>query len=167
FCPAPSESAEDQAAWRMLAHLLQAPFYQKLRVELQLGYAVFSGIRQIAGRTGMLFGVQSPTCTTEQLFQHIEAFIGALQDLVRGTDLPEQIQALSAQFDPMNMPDQQHADLQWHACLAGHQGDHAQALRSALSNLDTHSLLAASDQLIDATGGWLIVANRPAPAASI
>ncbi|WP_439852463.1 pyrroloquinoline quinone biosynthesis protein PqqF [Pseudomonas syringae] len=167
FCPAPSESAEDQAAWRMLAHLLQAPFYQKLRVELQLGYAVFSGIRQIAGRTGMLFGVQSPTCTTEQLFQHIEAFIGALPDLVRSTDLPEQIQALSAQFDPTNMPDQQHADLQWHAYLAGHQGDHAQALRSALSNLDTHSLLAACDQLIDATGGWLIVANRPAPAASI
>ncbi|AHG39167.1 peptidase M16 [Pseudomonas syringae CC1557] len=166
FCPTPSESAEDQAAWRMLAHLLQTPFYQKLRVELQLGYAVFSGIRQIAGRTGLLFGVQSPTSTTEQLFQHIEAFLVALPDLVRSADLPEQIQALSAQFDPMNMPDQQHADLQWHACLAGHQGDHAQTLRSALSNLDTHSLLAACDQLIDATGGWLIVANRPCPAAS-
>ncbi|WP_341352562.1 insulinase family protein, partial [Pseudomonas viridiflava] len=49
FCPAPSASAENEAAWRMLAHLLQVPFYQRLRVELQLGYAVFSGIRQIDG----------------------------------------------------------------------------------------------------------------------
>ncbi|RMN80634.1 Coenzyme PQQ synthesis protein F [Pseudomonas cannabina] len=164
FCPAPSESAENQAAWRLLGHLLQAPFYQKLRVELQLGYAVFSGIRQIAGRTGLLFGVQSPTCNAKQLFQHIEAFIGALPDIVRSADLPEQICALSAQFDPVNLPEQQHAELQWQAHLAGHQDDPAQALREALSNLDTHSLLAAANRLIDATGGWLIVANRPAPA---
>lgn len=64
----------------------------------------------------------------------------------------------------MNLPEQQHAELQWQAHLAGHQDDPAQALREALSNLDTHSLLAAANRLIDATGGWLIVANRPAPA---
>ncbi|RMN53980.1 Coenzyme PQQ synthesis protein F [Pseudomonas syringae pv. apii] len=165
FCPAPTASVEDEAAWRLLAHLLQAPFYQRLRVELQLGYAVFSGIRQIAGRTGLLFGVQSPTCSADQLFQHIEAFIGRLPALIRTTDLPEQIRVLSAQFDPANMPDQQQADIHWQAFLAGHQANHSQALQRALSNLDTHSLLATANQLIDAAGGWLIVANRPASAA--
>ncbi|PYD89218.1 pyrroloquinoline quinone biosynthesis protein PqqF [Pseudomonas syringae pv. pisi] len=165
FCPAPTTSIEDEAAWRLLAHLAQAPFYQRLRVELQLGYAVFSGLRQIDGKTGLLFGVQSPTCNAQQLFEHIEAFIGRLPQLVRGADLPEQTNALAAQFEPSNLPEQQRADLQWQAHLAGHQSDHAPTLQRALSNLETHSLLASADQLIKATGGWLIVANRPASAA--
>lgn len=143
----------------------RAPFYQRLRVELQLGYAVFSGLRQIDGKTGLLFGVQSPTCNAQQLFEHIEAFIGRLPQLVRGADLPEQTNALAAQFEPSNLPEQQRADLQWQAHLAGHQSDHAPTLQRALSNLETHSLLASADQLIKATGGWLIVANRPASAA--
>ncbi|RMM44275.1 Insulinase-like:peptidase M16 [Pseudomonas syringae pv. aptata] len=166
FCPAPTTSIEDEAAWRLLAHLAQAPFYQRLRVELQLGYAVFSGLRQIDGRTGLLFGVQSPTCNAQQLFAHIEAFIGGLPQWVRDADLPEQTKALAAQFEPSSLPEQQRADLQWQAHLAGHRGDHAQTLQRALSNLDTHSLLASADQLINATGGWLIVANRPASAAA-
>ncbi|UZS72330.1 pyrroloquinoline quinone biosynthesis protein PqqF [Pseudomonas syringae] len=165
FCPAPTTSIADEAAWRLLAHLAQAPFYQRLRVELQLGYAVFSGLRQIDGRTGLLFGVQSPTSSAQQLFAHIEAFIGKLPQLVRDADLPEQANALAAQFEPSSLPQQQRADLQWQAQLAGHRGDHAQTLQGALSNLDTHSLLASADQLISATGGWLIVANRPASAA--
>ncbi|MCA5970074.1 pyrroloquinoline quinone biosynthesis protein PqqF [Pseudomonas sp. P129] len=165
FCPAPTTSIEDEAAWRLLAHLAQAPFYQRLRVELQLGYAVFSSLRQIDGKTGLLFGVQSPTCNAQQLFEHIEAFIGRLPQLVRGADLPEQTNALAAQFEPSNLPQQQRADLQWQAHLAGHQSDHAPTLQRALSNLETHSLLASADQLIKATGGWLIVANRPASAA--
>ncbi|EGH48763.1 insulinase-like:peptidase M16, partial [Pseudomonas syringae pv. pisi str. 1704B] len=78
----PTTSIEDEAAWRLLAHLAQAPFYQRLRVELQLGYAVFSGLRQIDGRTGLLFGVQSPTSSAQQLFAHIGAFIGKLPQLV-------------------------------------------------------------------------------------
>ncbi|WP_206214708.1 insulinase family protein, partial [Pseudomonas viridiflava] len=97
FCPAPSASAEDEAAWRMLAHLLQAPFYQRLRVELQLGYAVFSGVRQIDGTTGLLFGVQSPVSDVDQLVAHIEDFLSALPELIANADLPEQRQALGAQ----------------------------------------------------------------------
>ncbi|MCF5293277.1 pyrroloquinoline quinone biosynthesis protein PqqF [Pseudomonas syringae] len=165
FCPAPTTSIEDEAAWRLLAHLAQAPFYQRLRVELQLGYAVFSSLRQIDGKTGLLFGVQSPTCNAQQLLEHIAAFIGRLPQLVHDADLPEQTNALAAQFEPSNLPEQQRADLQWQAHLAGHQSDHAPTLQRALSNLETHSLLASADQLIKATGGWLIVANRPASAA--
>ncbi|RMW28026.1 Coenzyme PQQ biosynthesis protein PqqF [Pseudomonas syringae pv. tagetis] len=165
FCPAPTASLADEAAWRLLAHVSQAPFYRRLRVELQLGYAVFSGIRQINGSTGLLFGVQSPTCNAGQLFEHIEAFIGSLPELIRDADLPEQIKALSAQFELFNLPDQQLADMQWQAHLAGHHASHPETLQRALSNLDTHSLLTASAQLINATGGWLIVANRPASAA--
>lgn len=60
FCPTPTQDLSDEAAWRLLAQLCQTPFYQRLRVELQLGYAVFSGLKQINGQTGLLFGAQSP-----------------------------------------------------------------------------------------------------------
>ncbi|MCO5364243.1 pyrroloquinoline quinone biosynthesis protein PqqF [Pseudomonas alliivorans] len=165
FCPAPSLSAEDEAAWRLLAHLLQAPFYQRLRVELQLGYAVFSGIRQIDGTTGLLFGVQSPVCDADQLVAHIEAFLSALPELTAHASLSEQRQALSAQLDLSTLPCDQAAETRWQAHLAGHTAGHVDRLRNALSNLDTHSLNAAARRLSDASAGWLILANRPpAPA---
>ncbi|CAM3435142.1 coenzyme PQQ biosynthesis protein PqqF [Pseudomonas floridensis] len=165
FCPAPGTSIEDEAAWRLLAHLLQAPFYQRLRVELQLGYAVFSGIRQINGVTGLLFGVQSPTCDVDQIIDHIETFLGQLPDLICNADLPEQSAALSAQYDLKTLSDEQAAELLWQAHLAGQGGDHALRLQQALSNLDTHLLNASASRLHDASTCWLIVANRPPAAA--
>ncbi|UFH49791.1 hypothetical protein [Pseudomonas sp. KNUC1026] len=56
FCPAPHGSLADEAAWRLLAHLSQTAFYQRMRVELQLGYAVFASFRQISGSAGLVFG---------------------------------------------------------------------------------------------------------------
>ncbi|RRV04789.1 pyrroloquinoline quinone biosynthesis protein PqqF [Pseudomonas sp. v388] len=163
FCPTPRASIADEAAWRMLGHLLQGPFYQRLRVELQLGYAVFSGLRQISGRTGLLFGVQSPACGTEQLLRHIETFIDETAQQVAASDLATQKRALIAQFDPLGLPNEQLAALLWHAHLAGHDGDYLSHLESALAALDYTTLLEAARNLADARAGWLILANRPAP----
>ncbi|MBA1231077.1 pyrroloquinoline quinone biosynthesis protein PqqF [Pseudomonas viridiflava] len=165
FCPAPSASAQDEAAWRMTAHLLQAPFYQRLRVELQLGYAVFSSIRQIDGTTGLLFGVQSPACSVDQLVLHIEDFLSALPELIASTDLAEHCRTLSTQLDVSALPYEQAAEMLWQAHLAGQAERHVQCVQKALSNLDTHSLYAALEALIGARAGWLIVANRPAAPA--
>ncbi|MBX8532267.1 pyrroloquinoline quinone biosynthesis protein PqqF [Pseudomonas cichorii] len=165
FCTAPGLSMEDEAAWRLLAHLIQAPFYQRLRVELQLGYAVFSGLRQIAGRTGLLFGVQSPTCSAGQIVRHIETFMGELPDLIDDADLPGLRQTLAGQFDTATMPHEQTAELLWQARLAGHEKSGPEPLKKALLHLEKHSLLAAAGQLNDASAGWLILSNRPVPAA--
>ncbi|MFJ4143363.1 pyrroloquinoline quinone biosynthesis protein PqqF [Pseudomonas sp. NPDC089734] len=163
FCTTPDTSLHDEARWRLLAHLIQAPFYQRLRVELQLGYAVFSGLRQIAGRTGLLFGVQSPTCNAERLVRHIEAFIEDLPNLIQDADIDDLRQTLDDQLDPITMPTGQAAQWLWQAFLNGHDADGFKALREALSHLEKHSLLAAAHQLNAADGGWLILANRPAP----
>ncbi|SHN03654.1 coenzyme PQQ biosynthesis probable peptidase PqqF [Pseudomonas asturiensis] len=161
FCPAASASARDEAAWRLLAHRIQAPFYHRLRVELQLGYAVFSGIRQIDGTTGLLFGVQSPSCSVDQLVAHIEAFLEGLPDLIHNADLAEQRQALITQQDVSTLSHEQVAETRWQAHLAGHTERHRLDLHNALSNLDTHSLATAARALCDADAGWLILANRP------
>lgn len=161
FCPVAGASIQQEAAWRMLAHLAQAPFYQRLRVELQLGYAVFSGLRQIVGRTGLLFGVQSPVCGAADLVRHIETFIEQLPALIGAANLAEQQRALTAQFDPASLPNDQLAELHWQAHLAGHRADYLETLRETLANLETHLLLEAARQLSAAAAGWLVVANRP------
>ncbi|MBX8515713.1 pyrroloquinoline quinone biosynthesis protein PqqF [Pseudomonas cichorii] len=164
FCTAPGLSIEDEANWRLLAHLMQAPFYQRLRVELQLGYAVFSGLRQIAGRTGLLFGVQSPTCSAGQIVQHIETFIDELPNLIHNADIQGLRQTLAQQFDAQALPHEQAAELLWQARLAGHDEGYVESLQKTLLHLEKHWLLAAADQLNSARAGWLILANRPVPA---
>lgn len=144
FCPAPSLSLADEAALRLLAHLAQAPFYQRLRVELQLGYAVFSGIRQLNGRTGWLFGVQSPGTPVAQLAHHIETFIADLPRLIATADLPVQASVLATQFEPEALDHAQAAQLQWQAHLAGHGDNYFSALRNALGQLDTAALQQAA-----------------------
>jgi predicted Zn-dependent peptidase len=147
FCPAPGTDLAFEAAWRLLAHLAQAPFYQRLRVELQLGYAVFSGIRQLNGQVGWLFGVQSPGAPVGQLAEHIEAFIDDLPRLVASADLPSQAKALAKQFEPQALECAQAAQLLWQAHLAGHGDDYFEALRRAIARLDVSTLQQAAIRL--------------------
>nr|WP_122663991.1 pyrroloquinoline quinone biosynthesis protein PqqF [Pseudomonas viridiflava] len=161
FCPAPSSSVIDEAAWRLLAHLAQAPFYQRLRVELQLGYAVFSGLRQIAGRTGILFGVQSPNASVPQLVGHIERFLDELPERVNDADVAAQAATLITQLDVDAMETAQAAELRWQAHLAGRDEQFLSALHETLRNLDRHTLLQAAASLQKAVGGWLCLTNSP------
>ena len=160
FCPAPSQSLADEAAWRLLGHRLQAPFYQRLRVELQIGYAVFSGIRQINGQTGLLFGVQSPSVSLEGIVDHLQTFLKQLPVLIDSSDDLGNL-ALAQQFCAQTLPHAHAADLLWHAHLAGHPSDYLVQLQRAIQACTREHLQHASQQLNDAQGGWRCVANGP------
>lgn len=160
FCPVPSTAIEDEAAWRLLAHLAQGPFYQRLRVELQLGYAVFSGVRQIVGQTGIVFGVQSPTASAAQLIEHIEQFVQALPGLIASADLAREALALSAQLHLDALSAAQVAQLRWQAHLAGRDQQHLPALHQAVQNLNRPAVLQAAARLHSAAGGWLCLTNE-------
>jgi len=168
FCPAASHEIDDEAACRLLAHLCQTPFYQSLRVELQLGYAVFSGLRQIHGQSAMLFGVQSPTTSAAQLLEHIQQFLDDLPALIEQLDdasLTQQRQTLADQFDETALTGKEAAELLWQARLCGHSSDYLLQLRSAITQLDRPALQAAAQRLIRAEGGWHGLSNDPAPGA--
>ncbi|AIG03428.1 putative coenzyme PQQ biosynthesis-like protein [Pseudomonas fluorescens] len=161
FCPAPSLSLADEADWRLLAHLAQTPFYQRLRVELQVGYAVFSGIRQFNGQTGLLFGVQSPNVALADLFDHVQAFLKQLPALVNGSqDLGNA--ALAQQFSPQTLPTAQAAELLWQARLAGHGTDYLEPLQELIRTRTRQHLVDAAQQLNQAAGGWHCLANGAA-----
>ncbi|QTD32940.1 pyrroloquinoline quinone biosynthesis protein PqqF [Pseudomonas fluorescens] len=168
FCPTASHEIADEAAWRLLAHLCQTPFYQRLRVELQLGYAVFSGLRQLHGQTGLLFGVQSPAATAAQLLGHIQQFLDGLPALAEQLDdasLARQRQTLAEKFDGNVLSGKDAAELLWQARLAGHSSDYLVQLRHAIARLDRPALMAAVQRLISAEGGWHGLSNAASPGA--
>ncbi|CRM60600.1 pyrroloquinoline quinone biosynthesis protein PqqF [Pseudomonas sp. 44 R 15] len=162
FCPTPTQALSDEAAWRLLGHLLQGPFYQRLRVELQIGYAVFSGIRQLNGQTGLLFGVQSPSASLDEIVEQVQTFLAQLPSLIeRSADMGNE--ALAQQFRVQSLPITQAADLLWHAHLAGRPSDYLEQLQDLIQTCSRQDVQRAAQQLNDATGGWRCLANGPCP----
>ena len=159
FCPTPSQSLADEAAWRLLGHVLQGPFYQRVRVELQIGYAVFSGVRQINGQTGLLFGVQSPSASLEGIVDHLQTFLQQLPALISASALGNL--TLAQQFSAQTLPTAQAAELLWHAQLAGHPSDYLGELQRLIQTRTQDDLQHAAQQLNHAAGGWHCVANGP------
>lgn len=82
FCPLAENSAQCLAAWQWLASLFEPRFFQKLRVELNIGYVVSCRFHQSAGVAGLLFALQSPTFSQPQLKQHIVDFIADLAEVI-------------------------------------------------------------------------------------
>ncbi|WP_338573651.1 insulinase family protein [Erwinia billingiae] len=82
FCPLAENSAQCLAAWQWLASLFEPRFFQKLRVELNIGYVVSCRFHQSAGVAGILFALQSPTLSQPQLKQHIVDFIADLAEVI-------------------------------------------------------------------------------------
>nr|WP_314874453.1 pyrroloquinoline quinone biosynthesis protein PqqF [uncultured Pseudomonas sp.] len=154
FCPLPPQL---QGAGRLLAQLLQGPVYQRLRVELQLGYAVFSALRQTDGIGGLLFGVQSPHVRPAQILAHLLEVLSAGVTLDSATR-----QALADGLVEAAMPDTEVAQWAWQSYLADDAGD-LEALRAAILNTDQSDLDALLAALLAAQYGWLCLANSPAP----
>lgn len=166
FCPAPPGNLAAEAAWRLLGQLCQTPFYQRLRVELQLGYGVFSAVRQLDGRTGLLFGVQSPNTSLEQILGHLEHFLEHLPEQLQALDAQawqDQRQALAQQLQPTQLPLDQAAQLLWQAQQAGHPADYLQQLPACIETLTPAAVIDAAHQLQQATNGWKVLANGPCP----
>lgn len=166
FCPSPSSLLADEAAWRLLGHLCQTPFYQRLRVELQLGYGVFSAVRQLDGRTGLLFGVQSPNASLGEILGHLEQFFLRLPEQLQALDTQawlDQRQALAQQLRASELPLEQAAQLLWQAKLAGHPSDYLERLQASIEVLTPALVIQAARQLQQAAGGWRVLANGPAP----
>jgi coenzyme PQQ biosynthesis probable peptidase PqqF len=88
FCPLAENSAACLAAWQLLALIYQPAFFQRLRVEQNIGYVVSCRFQQVAGQPGILFALQSPTFSVAQLWQCIDEFL---------SQMTQQLAAMTAQ----------------------------------------------------------------------
>lgn len=82
FCPLIDFTAECLAAWQLLAAIYEPKFFQRLRVELNIGYVVSCRYHQSVGQSGLLFALQSPVLTGDELKQHIVNFICEMTEVV-------------------------------------------------------------------------------------
>lgn len=157
FCPL---AAEQQACGRLLAQLLQGPVYQRLRVELQLGYAVFSTFRQVEGIGGLLFGVQSPHASHAEILGHLRELLS--QGVTLDTDAR---QALAEQFDEPAMANAEVAEWAWQTHLASQRAS-LPALQWSILNTRQADLDDMLRDLLSTDRAWLCLANSAAPDAS-
>ncbi|MFJ4344523.1 pyrroloquinoline quinone biosynthesis protein PqqF [Pseudomonas sp. NPDC089401] len=157
FCPL---RPAQQAAGRLLAQLLQGPVYQRLRVELQLGYAVFSTFRQIEGIGGLLFGVQSPLARQAEILGHLRTLLSV------GVTLDTNArQNLAGQFEETAMANAEVAEWAWQTYLATQPAD-LPALQRSILMTQQADLDALLGELLGPDRTWLCLANATAPDAS-
>lgn len=166
FCPLPERSPVCEASWRVLARLIEGDFFRRLRSELQLGYAVFSRFHQGGGQLGMLFGVQSPSASAGEILDHIQVFLaGVALKLADQPAAAVERAAFEASERHVAGPAElrARADQTWKGYLAGHEVTRPSQVAAAMRNLRRDDLSAALEALRAATGGWVVVANAPAP----
>ena len=90
FCPLTTMTAAATAAWRCLALIYQPAFFQQLRVEQNIGYVASCRFWQVAGHSGVLFCLQSPTHDHTALWQGIDQFLQRIGQTL-ATLTPEQL----------------------------------------------------------------------------
>lgn len=156
FCPLPTREVATEAAWRTLAQTMEAPFFRRLRSELQLGYAVLCGFRQFGTQAGMLFVVQSPKASAAEILGHIEAFLAQFAAELPGlarTKSPAEGGAVSS------IPLRRRAEQTWQACLAGLDPDHPQQVIEAMARVDRAELARQLQLLRTSQARWQVVSN--------
>ncbi|MEB5971334.1 pyrroloquinoline quinone biosynthesis protein PqqF [Pantoea dispersa] len=79
FIPLPDADNASLAALRALALLFEPRFFQRLRVEQQIGYVVSARYQRVADVDGLQLALQSPSTGWRTLLQHCKTF---LRDMV-------------------------------------------------------------------------------------
>lgn len=164
FHPLETPSARAEAAWRLLATWLEPAFHQRLRGELQLGYALACGFRQLDGHRGLFFAVQSPKATVAELDRHLRAFLTQQRAVLARVDdeaLGRAQASLRRQLQDRTFVDR--ARQGWHDRLAGLPAFHADSVAEALSSPIIDELLDAFDTLAN-PASRLVLANAGDPA---
>ncbi|MCY1344737.1 coenzyme PQQ biosynthesis protein PqqF [compost metagenome] len=168
FYPLDHPTPEEEACWRLLASRLEPAFHQRLRGELQLGYALACGFRHLGAHRGLLFAVQSPRTPVAGLFDHMQEFLARQQDSLARLEqgrlhalagaVEQQLQRQAADFAD-------HAGQCWSDRLAGLPPGHAGRVRRAMGALQPAQLLEQHARLV-AGLSCLALANAEAPLPS-
>lgn len=151
-----------EAAWRLLARLHEPAFQRRLRDELQLGYALFCGFREVGARRGLLFAAQSPRACPERLLEHTEIFLQRSVEALAQLPVQRLAGLRDALADDLRRAPGTFAERARHAWaehLGGGQG-RSRLLAEAARGLGVDDLLAAQAALLEAHGGWWVLSSR-------
>lgn len=160
FCPLPEQTAVCLAAWRILASFFEPRFFQRLRVEKNIGYVVTCRFMQSAGESGIMFAVQSPSHSTEQILAEIRQFIVDMQAIIREIspiDFNEKCAALRHSIEIVEQGKLEQSRESW---LNAHT--YAPPLTAeTISGLTLSTLQHFQQLLVQEKAPWWIVSNPP------
>ncbi|HGW4406999.1 TPA: pyrroloquinoline quinone biosynthesis protein PqqF, partial [Pseudomonas aeruginosa] len=162
FCPLPTQEVPMEAAWRLLARLHEPAFQRRLRDELQLGYALFCGFREVGARRGLLFAAQSPRACPERLLEHMETFLQRSAEALAQLPARRLAGLRKALADDLRRAPGSFAERArraWAEHLGGGAG-RSRLLAEAALGLSGDDLLAAQARLLEARGGWWVLSSR-------
>ncbi|MCQ4270048.1 pyrroloquinoline quinone biosynthesis protein PqqF [Pseudomonas kuykendallii] len=157
--------APAEAAWRLLGNVLQGAFYTYMRTDLQLGYGVYCGYRQVGEEAGLLFAVQSPKASVAEIFGHLLAFLEGQQErLGQLTDeaLETLREPMAAQLWQPPATFRALAEARW-ALYAQPGKQPAERIARCVQELNRAALLDALACVRQAQAGWLALANAAPP----
>ncbi len=162
FCPLPTQEVPMEAAWRLLARLHEPAFQRRLRDELQLGYALFCGFREVGARRRLLFAAQSPRACPERLLEHMETFLQRSVEALAQLPARRLAGLREALADDLRRAPGSFAERArraWAEHLGGGAG-RSRLLAEAALGLSGDDLLAAQARLLEARGGWWVLSSR-------
>ncbi|WP_226950893.1 pyrroloquinoline quinone biosynthesis protein PqqF [Rouxiella sp. S1S-2] len=160
FCPLPEQTAVCLAAWRILASFFEPRFFQRLRVEQNMGYVVTCRFMQSAGESGIMFAVQSPSYSAERIYAEIQQFIVDMQDIILETSPTLFAEKCSALRHSIEVPAQDKLEQTRERWLSAHA--YAPLLTAeAISSLTLSTLQHFQQQLVQKTAPWWILNNQP------
>lgn len=79
-----TDSLRERAQVAVLDAMMSAPFYSDMRTEKKLGYVVGSGLAHRQRVPGLMFYIQSPVVSAQQLRAEIEGFITGFGKVIKG-----------------------------------------------------------------------------------
>ncbi len=162
------DSLAERARVALLAQLIEAPFYNSLRTERQLGYVVGSQIMPFHRVPGMILYVQSPRVDGDRLAAEIEQFVdGRCPSREAGdrADLERARQAVLAHLEeqPKNIDEQ--ADRHRESLALNYREfDFRPQLAAAVRAIDAEDLAVACERILGAKRRGLMVLASSAPA---
>lgn len=151
----------------LLAQLLEGPFYQQLRVEQQLGYALSTNAWINHQVSGLVFWIQSPTQAPKQLLQQIGLFLQNQREKIAHLseeELASHRQALVSKILEDVRSQEERTQWWWSKIEQGDiEFDRHEKLATIIQNLTVQDLVAFSDQLLreKPTAGQIIVMSTP------
>lgn len=139
-----NDSIEEQARMSLLSQLMGADFFHELRTQQQLGYVVYGSYYPLARVPGMVFLVQSPSHSAQQIDSSMTAFLVEYAKTLAAMK-PEQFEQHRAallhqlQEAPKSLAEQ---GGEWWVDIANRymDFDHRQQLVAAISDITQKSL---------------------------
>ncbi|MEQ6886943.1 insulinase family protein [Salicola sp. Rm-C-2C1-2] len=157
-----------QAHFRLLAQLLSAPFYERLRTNQQMGYIVQGTYYPMLEAPGIGFIVQSPENSFESINDSVTTFLAKQEKRLAGLKsdtLEREKQAVVSRLEQDDTQLSEVADRYWQEIDRGnHDFNHRKQLVSAVKAIDHEALMATfREALLQNPRALVINARRDVP----